>query len=111
MIRHLTAGTEWEGHVYAVGGCCRDLLLGASIKDIDLVVDLPSGGIRFAKWLEEKRFLVGKVVVYESFGTAKCRLKEAPDVELECVMTRKEKYLDTEANGKHQKNRIDSLWK
>lgn len=94
VLRRLTAGTEWEEHVYAVGGCCRDLMLGAPIKDIDLVVDLPSGGIRFARWLEEKNFLAGKVVVYESFGTAMYRLKEAPDVELECVMTRKEKYPD-----------------
>ena len=94
LLRRLTAGTEWEEHVYAVGGCCRDFLLGAAIKDIDLVVDLPFGGIRFAKWLEERGFLAGKVVVYESFGTAMFRLKEAPDVELECVMTRKEKYLD-----------------
>lgn len=45
-LRRLTAGTEWDGHVYAVGGCCRDILLGLPIKDVDLVVDLPSGGVR-----------------------------------------------------------------
>ena len=34
---------------YCVGGCVRDLLLGKEIKDIDLVVELPGGGVGLAK--------------------------------------------------------------
>ena len=50
-LRDKIAGTQWEGHVYTVGGCCRDLVLGLEIKDIDLAVDLPNGGVDFAEWL------------------------------------------------------------
>ncbi|MBR3479088.1 MAG: hypothetical protein IKQ59_11660 [Prevotella sp.] len=35
--------------LYTVGGCVRDELLGCEIKDIDLCVSLPSGGVRFAE--------------------------------------------------------------
>lgn len=34
-FRPLIKGTEWEGHVYTVGGCVRDELMGSEIKDID----------------------------------------------------------------------------
>ena len=50
FLGQLIAGTEWEGNVYTVGGCVRDQLMGSEIKDIDLCVSLPSGGIRFAEW-------------------------------------------------------------
>lgn len=93
-VRELISGTEWEGHVFAVGGCCRDELMGLSIKDVDMVVDLPDGGIRFAEWLAANGYTTGHFVVYETFGTAMFRLKDFPDDELECVMTRKEKYPD-----------------
>ena len=93
-VRELISGTEWEGHVFAVGGCCRDELLGLSIKDVDMVVDLPDGGIRFADWLVANDHTAGNSVVYETYGTAMFRLKDFPDDELECVMTRKEKYPD-----------------
>lgn len=53
FLGELIKGTEWEGHVYAVGGCVRDELMGSEIKDIDLCVSLPSGGVRFAEWLRD----------------------------------------------------------
>ena len=28
-IRELTDGTEWEGYIYAVGGCVRDEIMGS----------------------------------------------------------------------------------
>lgn len=93
-LRNATRDTEWEGHLYAVGGCCRDELMGLPIKDIDLVVDLPDGGIRFATWLKEKGLVRGKVVSYPGFGTAMLHLKAFPDDELEFVHTRKESYPD-----------------
>ena len=50
-LRSLIDGTQWEGHVFAVGGCCRDEIIGCEIKDIDLAVSLPGGGIEFAEWI------------------------------------------------------------
>ncbi|MBR5639672.1 MAG: HD domain-containing protein [Muribaculaceae bacterium] len=90
----LIKGTEWEGHVYAVGGCVRDEIMGSEIKDIDLCVSLPSGGIRFAQWLRENGHTLKGVAVYPNYGTAMLHLKAFPDVELEFVQTRKEKYID-----------------
>ena len=94
FLGELIAGTEWEGNIYTVGGCVRDELMGSEIKDIDLCVSLPSGGIRFAEWLRDNRHAMKGVTVYPNYGTAMLRLKAFPDVELEFVQTRKEKYID-----------------
>lgn len=53
-IRSIIKGTEWEGHVFVVGGCVRDEIMGLDIKDIDMVIDMPNGGIQFAKWMMEE---------------------------------------------------------
>lgn len=91
-LRRCIARTRWEGHVYAVGGCCRDRILGAEIKDIDLAIDLPNGGIEFANWLYSKGMLKAKPVIFAKFGTARILLREFPDEEIELVQTRREKY-------------------
>lgn len=91
-IRNLTEKTRWEGHLFAVGGCCRDMILGAEIKDVDLAVDLPNGGIDFARWLQSKGLLAEKPVFFEKFGTARIILKQFPAEEIELVQTRREKY-------------------
>ena len=95
-IKGLIKGHEFEGHVYSVGGCERDKHLGLQeIKDIDLVVDLKDGGIRFARWLKSRGFIKnGNIVVYENFGTAMFKLDAFPDEEIEVVHTRKETYRD-----------------
>lgn len=93
-LRELIRGTEWENHVFAVGGCCRDELMGHPIKDVDLAVNLPCGGIRFAEWLFEKGYAACKPVTFPTYGTAMLRLREFPDDEIEMVQTRKEKYTD-----------------
>lgn len=90
----IISDSEFMGHVYSVGGCERDRLLGYDIKDIDLVVDLPNGGIRLAYWLFEHDYLLYAPVVYENYGTAMFHLKSMPDIELEAVQTRKESYRD-----------------
>ena len=93
-IKNIIKGREFDGHVYSVGGCERDKHLGLQeIKDIDLVVDLKDGGIRFARWLHSYG-LVDNVVVYENFGTAMFKLNAFPDEEIEVVHTRKETYRD-----------------
>ena len=93
-LRTLIMGTEWENHVYTVGGCVRDELMGGEIKDIDLCVSLPSGGVRFAEWLRDNGYTHKGVTVYPNYGTAMLHLKAFPEVELEFVQTRKEKYID-----------------
>ncbi len=98
-LRDIIAGSEYEGHVFVVGGAVRDAQMGNSeIKDIDLVIDLPNGGIEFAKWLKERE-LISNIVVYENFGTAMFHLNEFPDVELEAVHTRKECYHDAKTRN------------
>lgn len=87
--------TEFENNLYIVGGFVRDLLLGKeTYSDIDICVTLPNGGICFAKWMEENGYTHGSVVTYPTYGTAMFRLKEYPEVEIECVQTRKEQYKD-----------------
>lgn len=98
-LKKIIAGTKWNGHLFAVGGCCRDYLSDREIKDIDLVIDLPNGGIEFAEWLEKNSFTKGSVVTYPHFGTAMFHLKEFPDIELEAVQTRKEAYHDMETRN------------
>ena len=92
-------GSEFYGHVFAVGGCCRDYLSGRDIKDIDLVVALPDGGIKFAHWLESNGYTKGTVVTYPHFGTAMFHLKEFPEYEIESVQTRKEAYRDIDTRN------------
>lgn len=98
-LKEIIAGTEYEGHVYTVGGCERDRILGREIKDIDIVVDLPNGGIEFAQYLERNGHTVGSVVVYPHYGTAMFRLKDIPEEEIESVQTRKECYRDIETRN------------
>lgn len=98
-LREVIHGSEFEGHVFTVGGCERDRILGRTIKDIDLVVDIPNGGIRFAKWLQGKELTKFDVVTYEHYGTAMFCLKEFPGFELEAVQTRKECYRDMETRN------------
>jgi poly(A) polymerase len=93
-LRELIAGTEFDGKVFFVGGCCRDDIMGTEIKDIDISVALPDGGIRLAEWLRDNGHTAGEVSAYPEFHTAKFRLADFPDVELESVHTRKESYPD-----------------
>lgn len=93
-IKKLIKGTEYEHHVYAVGGCIRSITLGDDIKDIDLCVDIPNGGILFSEWMKENGHTEGDVVVYPQYGTAMFRLKDFPTEEIEVVQTRKEQYRD-----------------
>lgn len=63
------AGKVGEGMgmpVYAVGGFVRDLLLGATGPDLDLVVE--GDGIAFARRLAEE--IGGNLAIHPGFGTA-----------------------------------------
>lgn len=93
-LSQLIQGTEWEGHIYAVGGCCRDEIMGLPIKDLDIAVNLPDGGVRFALWLYQSGYLNSTPTLFRQYGTAKLNLLKFPDDEIELVQTRKEKYTD-----------------
>lgn len=93
-LARLLNGSKFEGHVFAVGGSVRDLVMYSEIKDIDLVVDLPNGGIDLAEHLDGLGCLTHKPVTYPSYGTCMFTLKKFPDVELEAVHTRGEQYHD-----------------
>lgn len=102
FLSHLVKGTEWEDHVYIAGGYVRDQMLGKDAKDIDLVVALPEGGIKFAEWATKKMGNYkpqSNPVIYPTFGTAKFNLRgitykeiDLSNMEIEAVMTRGEKY-------------------
>ena len=97
-IGSIIQGTPFEKHVFAVGGSVRDLHMGNDIKDIDLVIDLPHGGVDFANWCKDQGY-THNVVIYETYGTAMFHFKEFPGEEIECVMTRGEKYEDPESRN------------
>jgi poly(A) polymerase len=102
FIADLVKGTEFEGKVFLAGGAVRDELMGTSVKDIDLVVAMPDGGIKFANWITKLTDTYSEgsnPVTFERFGTAKFNLRgksiggvDISDVDIEVVMTRDEKY-------------------
>lgn len=98
-LGRIVRGSPFENHVFTVGGCERDRLMGKPIKDIDIVIDLPNGGVQFAQWLESMGYTHGHVVVYEHYGTAMFKLKEFPYTEIEAVQTRKECYRNMESRN------------
>lgn len=93
-IKTLIAGTKFENKTYCVGGCCRDEILGNEIKDIDIVVELENGGIELARYLYENHLTKGHVQIYQRYGTAMFVLRKYPEIEIEVVHTRCEKYSD-----------------
>lgn len=93
-LRTIIKGTAWEGHVYAVGGCCRDALMQRDINDVDLAVTRPNGGVTFANWLEQNGYTLSPPTLYRRFSTSKLHLKAFPDDEIEIVQTRREQYTD-----------------
>ena len=102
FLSNLVRGTEWEDHVFIAGGYVRDQLLGSDANDIDLVVSLPDGGIKFAEWVTKKvgNYKAGSnPCIFPKFGTAKLTLNgvtydgvDLSEVDVEVVMTRSEKY-------------------
>lgn len=101
-IKGIIKDTEYENHVFLVGGAVRDKLMGNPIKDIDLCIDLPNGGIEFATWImktlgEFKQDT--RPVVYPTYGTAMFTLLAFPGINIECAQTRKEQYHDSNSRN------------
>ena len=93
-IGEIIKDSPFYSHTYIVGGSVRDLCMGNEIKDIDIVIDLENGGIEFAKYCMYKELLTHDVVLFERYGVAMFSFKAFPDEQIECVMTRGEKYPD-----------------
>lgn len=94
FIKDIIKDTIYEGRVFAVGGSVRDFVMGNKIKDIDIVVDMENGGIKFAHFCMNMGLLMRYPVIFERYGVAAFRFKSFPDEDIECVMTRGEKYPD-----------------
>ena len=98
LIQTSIKGTHFEGKVYVCGGAVRDALLNEPIKDLDVCIELPNGGMTFASYMAMKHqcYVAGtNPVVFEIYGTAKFQLykdEDLKDIEIECVQTRKEQY-------------------
>lgn len=96
LLQTYIKGTKWENHIFMVGGAVRDTIMGHPIKDIDLCIDLPNGGVEFAEWMGE--ITNQNVVTYPTYGTAMFQLSGndggSDKVQIECVQTRKEQYHD-----------------
>jgi poly(A) polymerase len=101
-LGRIIGNSPYSGKVFLAGGAVRDEIMGKPVKDIDIVVTVPNGGIEFAEWLTKK---VGAYkegsnpVIYPRFGTAKFNLRgvqyngiDLSGVDIESVMTRGEKY-------------------
>ena len=56
LLRDATRGTEYEGHVYLVGGVLRDRALGLPAPD-DLDLVLEGDALRLAEMLAVRRQL------------------------------------------------------
>ena len=101
-LKKTIQNTEWFNKIMLVGGAVRDEIMGLKPKDLDFVVngDL-NAGIDFSIWLAKK---LGNFkqdsnpVIYPRFGTSKLTLKNnkynLPDIELEFVAPRQEKYTE-----------------
>jgi len=96
------SSSEFKSHVFLVGGAVRDHVMGKETKDLDIVIDLPEGGIRFAEYLAKRLGIFkqgSNPVVYPKFGTAKIDLRgvkhndvDLTGVDIEAVVTRTEVY-------------------
>jgi poly(A) polymerase len=98
FLRALIQGTPFENNVFVAGGYVRDLVLRTPSKDIDLVITLPDGGVKFAEWVTTRLGVrtAGNPVIFPRFGTAKFNLRqpELEDIAIEAVMPRAERYTE-----------------
>ncbi len=104
LIKSLIAGSEFERKVYLAGGYVRDEVFGKDPKDIDVVVDMPNGGVKFAEYLARRLGIYkqdSNPVIFHRFGTAKTTLHgvhhagiDLSSIDIESVAPRSEKYTD-----------------
>lgn len=93
LLKEYIEGTIFEGKVFVAGGAVRDFLMGKESKDIDLLVDLPDGGLKFARHMSNT--LKSKYVEFQRYGVGVFAIE---GVDVECVMPRIERY---DKNSRH----------
>lgn len=105
FLQTIIKDSPFKNRVFLAGGAVRDLEMGKSPKDLDVVVkgDINSG-IDFATWMSKKlgNYKPGSSpVIFPTYGTAKFTLQgvthngiDLSDIDIEAVATRKEKYSD-----------------
>ena len=103
-LKILIKKSPYEGKVFLAGGAVRDELMGIDAKDLDFVINMENGGIKFANWATKKmknHKRGSNPVTFERFGTAKFNLVgiehkgfKLDDIDVECVMPRTEEYED-----------------
>lgn len=101
LIKQIIKNTKFEKIVYVCGGAVRDKIMGREIKDIDLLVTAPNGGMELAEFIGSK--INRKPVLFANFGTAKVSFagvtykghKFSNGVDVELVHPRKESYRGT----------------
>lgn len=90
LLAESIQGTDFAGRTYFAGGCVRDDLLGRQVTqlDADIAVELPTGGIRLARYLQQV-LPSSEPEIHRGFGTASSLYE---GVQLDFVMTRSETY-------------------
>ena len=97
-IKNATLSTKFFNKIYLVGGCVRDELLGLSIKDIDIMVDIDGGGCEIAYYLvNEHPNMFSYPIIYQRYGTARVTFMRGTEheCEIEFVAPRTELYDST----------------
>lgn len=94
FIKKEIKGTYYNGHIYLVGGTVRDAMLNHPIKNINIAVDIPSGGVSFANFISFRNdcHITNKnPTINVSAGSANLKLLNGngfDDFELNCVVTK-----------------------
>lgn len=97
-------GTRFAAKARFAGGCVRDFLLDpqCEVRDADISVELPSGGILLAEFIHES-LPASPPELHPDFGTASCVFE---GVQLDFAMTRAERY---HPGSRHPRVRFASL--
>ena len=99
-IKNSIRCTEFENNTFICGGFVRDKIMEKESNDIDIVVNIPNGGILLASFLHQQGITSNKPVYFERFGTAQVIIDGE---QIEFVETRKEFY----ENSKSRKPKIE----
>jgi len=103
FLKKMVQAGPFRGKVYLAGGAVRDMVMGKTPKDLDVVVTDhgEKGGMAFATWLAQQmgNYKAGSnPVLFPTFGTAKVVLTgqhngvDLDGFDVEAVFARKEVY-------------------
>ena len=92
----ITSSSPFYGHIFLVGGCVRDELLGERYSDLDLLIDLPNGQRAFVEHMcEAYPDRCKGPFYYQRYGTTAMDVIIDGSLTLvECVEPHVEEYAD-----------------